>query len=74
MRIACLGDSITAGYPTCQEEIKHSYPKFLQGLLNTSEKSKFDVLNFGVCGQTMQDIPEYVAMRDELAYKSILTC
>ena len=72
-KIVCLGDSITAGYPTCSHENPVSYPNFLQGLLNSSKMSKFEVLNMGLCGRTMLKVKGR-SIWNEKAYKATLSC
>jgi len=52
IKIACIGDSITAG--VCSSGGNHPYPQQLQILLdNTYGQGKYSVTNLGACGSTM---------------------
>lgn len=48
IRIACIGNSITAGWHMLKDKKKDSYPGQLQRLLG----SNYEVMNFGVSGAT----------------------
>ena len=52
IRIACVGDSITAG--VCSSGGEHPYPQQLQLLLDSDYgKDAYSVTNLGACGSTM---------------------
>jgi len=52
IKIACVGDSITAG--SCSSGGNHPYPQQLQLMLDqTHGKGKYSVTNLGACGSTM---------------------
>lgn len=53
VRVACVGDSITAGYGTASRE--ETYPAQLQALLDkTHGEGVFSVTNLGLCSSTMR--------------------
>lgn len=75
IRISCIGDSITQGYLSSDEELK-SYPGQLQRLINDS---RVEVHNFGRNGATMKksgfkpywSLPEYsqaIASSPDIAF------
>jgi len=52
VRIACIGDSITAGVRS--SSAAHAYPQQLQSLLDTTHgQGAYSVTNLGACGSTM---------------------
>lgn len=54
-RVFCIGDSITYGSGLGTKlRSEYCYPARLQQLLGT----RYEVMNYGVCGRTLMDIPE----------------
>ena len=52
VKIATVGDSITAG--VCSSSDENTYPSQLQDLLDKAHPNAFFVTNLGACGSTMQ--------------------
>ena len=66
IKVACIGNSITAGFGIAQPEV-YGYPAQLQQLLG----SGYDVRNFGVSSRTMLNKGDYPYM-NEKAWRNAL--
>lgn len=67
IRVACVGDSITAGAGTSNNAL-FSYPAQLQRMLG----DKWDVRNFGVSGRTLLNAGDYPYQAED-AFKTALS-
>ena len=64
MKIITIGDSHTAGYPDydpqTKGDIRSSYQYWLQTMLETKYSRKYEILNFGLLGDTSEGILERI--------------
>lgn len=67
INVACVGDSITYGDGVYLTRAKDSYPAILQKMMG----EKYNFMNFGYCGATMQDKAD-VPYRNLRYYKGAL--